>query len=108
MRLTDGQLEGLAMVAGATRQSNHIRPDLPRFTFRMSDLHKFVLMVVAHHSEEPRAMTAQQPAPQPLTPEQRARLIDQAGDIFDGLSTDDFADELITLVERTHGIGEQS
>ena len=57
-----------------------------------------------------RAMLAaapQQPAPQPLTPEQRARLIDQAGDICDGLSTDDFADELITLVERAHGIGKE-
>lgn len=64
---TDNQLDNLAIVAGATRQSNHIRPDLPRFTFRMSDLHKLVRMVLADHSEEPRAMVAQQPAPQPLT-----------------------------------------
>ena len=40
----------------------------------------------------------------PLTPAQRRALIDRAGDITDGLNQDDFADEIIKLVEAHHGI----
>lgn len=43
-------------------------------------------------------------ARKPLTPAQRRALIDRAGDITDGLNQDDFAEEIVKLVERHHGI----
>ena len=46
-------------------------------------------------------------ARKPLTPAQRRTLIDQAGDITDGLNQDDFADEIIKLVEAHHGVATQ-
>lgn len=60
----------------------------------------------AHRGWDVRALHESAPLIErpPLTPAQRRELIDRAGDITDGLNQDDFADEIIKLVEEHHGI----
>lgn len=62
------------------------------------------ILETAYYSESPRqAPQAAQPV-QPLTPPQRRGLIDAAGNKTDGLGQDDFAQEIVSSVERHYGI----
>lgn len=48
--------------------------------------------------------THPQQASEPMTPEQRRRMIDEAGFKTEGLTQDDFAQEIVSGVERHHQI----